>query len=113
MTPRANDTLRVTFQAGEHLTTRIARVAHDGSLFGADSKAIETPLTACSWQYATLQERRDFDECLRDHLVPPPMSVVVRRRTMLATVAPAATPGLQARAWGRYSFVDPSRRRTA
>lgn len=98
--PRAGDTLSVVTSIGSN---RLARVAADGSLFGADSAPLDEPLAACrSWTYATTQDRLDFDACLRE-------LSGVRRRGTIVGVGPHANAPKHARdaadESGRYSFV--------
>jgi hypothetical protein len=113
MFPKPNSTLRVVVQTGAYENTRIARLAHNGTLFGSDTKQVAVSMAeVLRWEYASVADRQEFDACLRDHMVPPTMSVVVRRATVFG-VAPAATPALQSKVsaeGARYSFVDPSRR---
>lgn len=84
-------------------SNRLARVAHDGSLFGADSVPLGEPLSACqSWTYASTQDRLDFDACLRE-------LSGIRRRSTVVGVGPHANAPKHARdaadESGRYSFV--------
>jgi hypothetical protein len=81
---RPGDTLSVVTSTGSN---RLARVAPDGSLFGADSAPLGEPLSACRrWQYATTQDRLDFDAALRE-------LSGIRKRSNVVGLGPRAASG--------------------